>query len=85
MFILAKVITVETRLQGKGVSDHELFPGNDTASAQFVGLNFKPTITVVKEMSLLGKNSRQQSYYGPAQETAISCCIAAIEETVFLF
>jgi hypothetical protein len=85
MFILAKVITVETRLQGKGMSNHELFPGNNTASAQFVGFDFKPTITVVKEMGLLGKNSWQKSYYGPAQETAISCCIATIEETVFLF
>ena len=63
----------------------ELLPGDDSASANFVGFNFKPAVLDVKQMRLLSKDPGQETDDGPAKEAPIGCGVASIEESVLLF
>jgi hypothetical protein len=64
------------------MSDSKLLPGNNAASSDFVWFNFETTIFEIEHMRFLCENSRQESNDCPAQETAICCCIATIEERI---
>lgn len=79
------IITVKAILQRKGMSNLELLPGDDSASANFVRLNFKPAVLDVKQMRLLSKDPGQETDDGPAEEAPIGCGVASIEKSVLLF
>lgn len=79
------IVTVKAILKREGVSYLKLLPSNDSASANLVRLNFKPTVLDVKKMRLLSKDPGQETHNGPAEETPISCGVAPIEEGVLLF
>jgi hypothetical protein len=84
VLIFTEVITIKTRLKGKGMSNHKLFPSDNTACTQLIWLNLKSTISIVEKMSLFSKNSGKKSDYCPAEETTVCSCVATIEETIFL-
>lgn len=84
VLIFTEVITIKTGLKSKGMGDHKLFPSDNSSCPQLIWLNFKSTISIVKEMSLFRKNPRKKPHDSPAKETTISSCVATIEKTIFL-
>lgn len=84
VLVLAEIVAVETALERERVSYHELLPGNDSSSAELVGLDFEAAVAIVEEVSLLGHDARQEADDGPAEEATVGRCVAAIEEAVLL-
>ena len=60
----------------------ELLPGDDSCCADFVGFNSEAAVFVIEHVGLLSQNPWEQTNNGPAQEAAISGCVAAIEEWI---
>ena len=81
--VFAKVVAKEWVLKSEGVRYLKLLPSYHSASPNLVRLHFEAAVFVAKEVSFLGKNARQDSYDGPAEETSISRSIASIEKRIF--
>lgn len=78
--ILTKIIPVKAIFKCERMSNLKLLPCDHASRSNFKWLNPKSTIPIVEHMRLLSKYSRQQSDNGPAEEAAISCCVATVEK-----
>lgn len=63
----------------------ELLPGHDTCCADFIRLNPKSAIFVIKHVSFLSKYSWQEAHDRPTQKSSVCSCIASIEKGIVLF
>ncbi len=48
LIVLTEIITIEAALEGEGMSDHKLLPGNYPTRAKLVRFHFEPTILIVE-------------------------------------
>ena len=64
------------------MSDQELFPSYDTASAKFERFYFESAIFDIEYVSLLCHYPREESHNCPRKEASIRCRVTPIAEAI---